>query len=104
MYIHVVTLKAKPEQLEACIQANVENARSAVQEVEGCLRFDVMQDNEDPNTIVLYEVFVDKAAHDDDHMHRPYLARWFETTKDMFAEPTTLHRCTNILPTNEAWR
>ena len=49
MFILLVTMHAKPEKREAFIAAITEDATASVRDEPGCLRFDVMQDNNDPN-------------------------------------------------------
>src|SRR5215475_6616909 len=45
---------------EAFMEALLGDARGAVYDEPGCLRFDVLQDAGDPNTIYLYEVYRDE--------------------------------------------
>ena len=51
--------------LSSCLQDYLENvklhARSSLLE-PGCVRYEVLQDEDDPATICLYEVFEDEAA------------------------------------------
>ena len=52
----VVTIKIKPGHKEAFMASMMDDARGSNNDEPGCLRFDVLQDNEDPNKIHLYEV------------------------------------------------
>ena len=51
---------ARVEAFKAALKIDVEGSR----EEEGCLRFDLLQDNDDPNKFVFYEVYKDQAAAD----------------------------------------
>ena len=104
MYVHMVTLQVKPERREAVVQATVEDARSSVRDEPGCLRFDVMEDQDSPDLIHLVAVFKDRAAHDGDHLRAPHLARWMEATRDAFAGPAVVRHCSNVFPADADWR
>ena len=77
----VVTIQIKPEHREAFMEAMLDDARGSVQNEPGCLRFDVIQDAEDPNRIHLYEVYRDQAAIEA-HRQAPHYTKWRETVKD----------------------
>ena len=62
MHVLIVTLKIKSEHREAFIEAMLEDARGSVRNEPGCLRFDVLQDDQEPNTLHLYEVYRDQSA------------------------------------------
>ncbi len=58
----LVTVRVHPGRAEAFLQKIREAAATAVREEEHCLRFDVAQDESDPNLFVLFEVYTDAAA------------------------------------------
>jgi (4S)-4-hydroxy-5-phosphonooxypentane-2,3-dione isomerase len=58
----MVTIKIKPGHHDAFMEAMLGDARGPAYDEPGCLRFDVVQDANDPNTIYLYEVYRDEAA------------------------------------------
>lgn len=96
VYVHV-----KPEFVEAFKAATLENARNSVLE-EGVVRFDVVQQEDDPTRFVLLEVYRSEA---DPARHKEtahYLA-WSETVTAMLAEPRTRARYTNVFPPDEGW-
>jgi quinol monooxygenase YgiN len=99
----LVTVKMKPEHRPAFIKAMLEDARGSVTNEPGCLRFDVLQDEEDLNTLHLYEVYRDKAALEA-HRQAPHYTRWRETVRDWFAEPAARRSCTNVFPQDSAWK
>ncbi|MFV1969039.1 MAG: putative quinol monooxygenase, partial [Pirellulaceae bacterium] len=56
MYIVSVTVYVVPDQVEAFIEATLDNARSTRQE-PGNVRFDVARAEDDPTRFLLYEVY-----------------------------------------------
>ena len=58
----MVAMKIKPGHRDAFLEALLGDARGAVYDEPGCLRFDVLQDANDPHTVYLYEVYRDEAA------------------------------------------
>ncbi len=103
MYALVVTIQIQPEHREEFIEAMLDDARGSVHNEPGCLRFDVLQDQNNPNQIYLYEVYRDQAAFEA-HLRAPHLIRWRETVKDWYAAPTVVHRATSVFPADNAWR
>ena len=74
MYAILGIIKVKAAHLAEFVDHVRRHAEHSVRE-PGCLRFDVLQDAEDPQTICLYEVFRSEA---DLHAHRAqdYYQRW----------------------------
>ena len=103
MYALGVVIQIQPEHREEFIEAMLDDARNSVNVEPGCVRFDVLQDENDPNRIYLYEVYRDPAAFEA-HTQTPHLIRWRETVKDWYAAPTVVYRAFNIFPTDEGWR
>src|SRR5215470_810366 len=58
----MVTIKIKAGHRDAFMEALLSDARGSVHDEPGCLRFDVLQDARDANTLYLYEVYRDEAA------------------------------------------
>jgi autoinducer 2-degrading protein len=84
MFIACVHVHVKPDNRESFIAASLENARNTIQE-PGNLRFDVLQQSDDPNRFLLYEVYRDEAGAKA-HKATAHYARWAETVKDCMAE------------------
>jgi (4S)-4-hydroxy-5-phosphonooxypentane-2,3-dione isomerase len=86
MYVLIVSARIKPEQRGRFLEAIEENAVASVRDEPGCLRFDVVSDNDDPHHYVFYEVYRDadafKAHRDSDHF-----ARWREAADVCLSEP-----------------
>ena len=102
MRIDIVTVDVKPEHKDRFIQETLLNARASIKDEPGCVRWDVLQDTENPNRIYLYEVYRDKAA-EDAHVKMPHFLRWEEATKDWFAKPYQVAVCDSIFPEDSVW-
>ena len=62
MYVIIAPIQIKEGYKEQFIEEMIGDAVGSVNDEPGCIRFDVIQDAEDPNRIWLYEVYVDEAA------------------------------------------
>jgi autoinducer 2-degrading protein len=85
MYIVCIHVHVKPECCEAFIEASRENAQNTIQE-PGNLRFDVLQQADDPNRFLLYEIYRDEAGMKA-HKETAHYARWAEAVAPWMAEP-----------------
>ncbi|MDO8751608.1 MAG: putative quinol monooxygenase [Dehalococcoidia bacterium] len=103
MQILLVTIQIKQGHKGAFMASMLEDARGSVQNEPGCLRFDVMQDKEDPNRIHLYEVYRDEAAIEA-HRRAPHYLKWRETVKDWHASEPIRRQCTTVFPAEASWR
>ncbi len=103
MHVVCVHCHVKPEHREAFLQATLENARNTIQE-PGNLRFDVVQRTEDPNRIMLYEVYRDEAGMAA-HKQTAHYAKWAETVAPWMAEPRQGIKYQGLFPeAEEGWR
>lgn len=84
MLVYCVHVHVKPEGREPFIQATLENARSTVQE-SGNLRFDVIQQADDPDRFILYEVYRDGPAAKA-HKETAHYARWRQAVEPWMGE------------------
>ena len=98
-----VTIQIKPEFRDAFMVEMLDDARGSVENEPGCLRFDVVQDLEDPNRIHLYEVYRDQAAIEA-HRRAPHYIKWRDTVKDWRAAEPVRKQCVTIFPEDGAWR
>jgi len=103
MHAIFVTIKVKPERREDFIKALLEDAKGSVEKEPGCLRFDVLQDKADPNTLYLYEVYRDEKALET-HRTMPHYIKWRETVKDWFAADTSRVIAAPVFPPESAWK
>jgi len=99
----LVSIRIKAGQRDAFVTALMDDARGSVGNEPGCLRFDVLQDNADPNTIYLYEVYRDEKALEA-HRQAPHYLKWRETVKDWFDGDAHRHVCTTVFPSEADWR
>ena len=101
MHILHVHVHVKPEHLDAFQTATIENASHSVQE-PGCVRFDVIQQTDDPTRFVLVEVYRDAQGHAA-HRETPHYHAWIERVPDMLAEPRTRTFYRNVHPGDDSF-
>ena len=70
----LVKLQVKPELVDEFRDAIVTNAELSVQRDWGCVRFDVLQQQDDPTRWVLYEVYEQEQAWVDHRAAAHFLA------------------------------
>ena len=85
MHIIHVFVHVNPHRVDAFTAATLENARNSVQE-PGVIRFDVVQQDDDPTRFLLIEIY---RAPDDPARHKetPHYAAWRDAVEPMMAEP-----------------
>ena len=102
MHVVCVHVLLKPEHRGAFIEATLENAKNTVRE-PGNLRFDVIQQADDPDRFVLVEVYADEAGMKA-HKETPHYARWAAVVAPWMAEPRKGVRYTPLFPeTPQQW-
>ena len=101
MFIVHVQIRVKPECLEAFKAATLVNARASVQE-PGIVRFDVVQQADDPQRFALVEVYRDAAANIA-HKETEHYAVWRDTVAGMMAEPRVGVKFNNLFPEDKNW-
>jgi quinol monooxygenase YgiN len=72
-FVIIAEFEVKPDQLEQFLELARTDASQSVAREPGCHQFDVTLDREQPNRVVLYEVYADEAAFDA-HVQTPHLA------------------------------
>ena len=85
MLIVHVHVHVKPDSVEAFRQATLDNASNSVKE-PGVVRFDVVQQQDDPTRFVLVEVYRSVEA-TTAHKETAHYAKWRDTVAGMMAEP-----------------
>ena len=103
MIVLMVTINIKPEHKEAFMEEMMGDAIGSNRDEEGCLRFDVVQDNENPNTIHLYEVYTDEAALEA-HRQAPHYLKWRDAVADWRDGDAIRRVGTNVYPPDGEWR
>ena len=102
MKIVFVTAKVNKDFIEQFKAATIKNAQLSRKEV-GVLRFDVLQDENDPSIFALYEVYKDSNAIDD-HKKTDHYVDWRDTVDTMMAEPRSRINFINISPEDYEWQ
>jgi autoinducer 2-degrading protein len=97
----VVRQKIRPRHLDEYLRLMLEHARRSVSEEPGCLRFDVLQAEDDPTEVWLYELYRDGAAVEA-HGGTERFARVVGSIKDWFDEPERVLRSAPLLLTEDA--
>jgi len=77
MFVMLVQLQIKSELVDEFRAAILKNAELSVQRDPGCLRFDVLQHQDDPTNWYLYEVY-DKEQAWVDHRKAPHFLAFME--------------------------
>ena len=80
------------ERLGGVVDALHVQAETSRREEEGCLRFEVFQDEEDPRRIFIHEVYATKADFEDLHRSTPHFARWREALDGALLEERVVFR------------
>jgi autoinducer 2-degrading protein len=103
MLITIVDISVKPEHVEDFLRASIDNATASLAE-PGVVRFDVLQDPDDPTHAVLIEVYVD-ADGPVAHRQTEHYATWRDIAEPMMARPRTRQLFTPVFPAQERdWR
>jgi autoinducer 2-degrading protein len=99
MFTLVVDLNVKPGMRDRFLAAIEANATASLRDEPGCVRFDVVQDNDDPDHFFLYEVYEDEAAFRA-HRAAPHFPRWRAAAAVCLREDggQTNTYCTTVFP------
>jgi autoinducer 2-degrading protein len=101
MFALVVSLKVKPDLRDKFLAAAEDDSTCSVRDEPGCLRFDVLQDNADPDHFFFYEIYQNEAAVDA-HRQATHYARWSAAATEVLAGPADVTRSTTLFPRNYA--
>jgi quinol monooxygenase YgiN len=101
MHIVHVDIRVKPDSVDAFIEVTKDNASNSIEEA-GILRFDLLQDKDDPTHFMLYEVYLDAADHAA-HRETAHYARWAAATPAMIAADRVATKLSNLLPADDQW-
>lgn len=99
----VLKVHMKAEYREQFIKEMWADAISSEKKEPGCMMFNIVNDNADPNILYLFEVYKDDNALQT-HKKTPHFLKWLETTKDWLAAPLEVMPCTTIYPPANAWK
>jgi (4S)-4-hydroxy-5-phosphonooxypentane-2,3-dione isomerase len=101
MVIVHVFVKIKPDMTEPFKAATLKNAQNSIKE-PGILRFDFIQQEDDPLCFLLVEVYKDSNAVAQ-HKETSHYAEWREKAEHMIAQPRTSTRYVGIFPEDKEW-
>jgi len=101
--ILLVEARVKPEMRERFIEVITYDASHSEKDEPGCLRFDVLEDANDPNRFFFYEVYRDADAVAA-HRQTPHFERFFSQLGDLLEGGLSRNVLSNVHPTDGAWR
>ena len=101
MLIVHVHVHVKPDCVKAFKQATRLNARWSLLEL-GVLRFDVLQQQDDPARFVLVEIYRDAGAAAA-HKATEHYPAWRDAVAPMMAEPRQGVKFDNVFPDDGTW-
>ncbi|MHC4871564.1 MAG: putative quinol monooxygenase [Planctomycetota bacterium] len=96
MYVVCVQVNVKENFVSDFIEATRENAENTRKE-EGCLRFDILQQTENPALFTLYEVYHDETGMAA-HKETPHYNKWRNTVAEWMAETRTGIKHNSLYP------
>jgi autoinducer 2-degrading protein len=97
-----VKVRVKPEERERFLKAIEVDALGSERDEPGCLRFNVLRDQQDANVYYFFEVYRDDAALEA-HRAAPHYAVW-RATADTLDGPVQATRCDTVFPAaTEYW-
>jgi autoinducer 2-degrading protein len=100
MYAVCVHVHVKPENRQEFVEATLANARNTIRE-PGNLRFDVIQQVDDADRFVLYEVYRDEAGMAA-HKETSHYAAWRDAVEPWMAEPRKGVKHISLFPESES--
>ncbi len=96
-----VKVRVKPEGRERFLKAIEVDAIGSEKDEPGCLRFNVLHDQQDPNVYYFYEVYRDEAALEA-HRAAPHYAVW-RAAADTLDGPAQATRVDTVFPADTAY-
>jgi len=103
MFAVMVNVHVKPEKKDDFLKEMLADAEGSINNEEGCLLFNIIEDSDDPNCVHLYEVYTSAEAFEV-HKKSPHFVRWIETTADWLAQPLEISTGTHIFPADSVWK
>ena len=96
-----VKVRVKPDGKARFLKAIEVDALGSERDEPGCLRFNVLRDEKDPNVYYFFEVYKDEAALEA-HRKAPHYAVW-RAAADTLDGPTEPLRCTPVFPSDRRY-
>jgi autoinducer 2-degrading protein len=91
-----VKVRVKPDERERFLKAIEVDAEGSERDEPGCLRFNVLQDEQDDNVYYFFEVYRDQAALEA-HRAAPHYAVWRAAADTLDGAPQAM-RCRPVFP------
>jgi len=88
-YVILVDFLLKPGSKAEFRRAIDANAQASCRSEPGCRQFDVVEPKDDPDRIVLYEIYDDRAAFDA-HLKTPHLATFEAASNHLVTKKTVV--------------
>jgi quinol monooxygenase YgiN len=101
MFIVQVQVYVKKGTANKFIEATVKNAAESINE-PGIARFDIIQQEDDPEQFILVEVYKDKNA-PARHKETGHYGQWRKIVEPIMAEPRKSIKYINIFPDDSKW-
>ncbi|HVO68153.1 MAG TPA: antibiotic biosynthesis monooxygenase [Syntrophales bacterium] len=102
MICMLINVHVKPSMLDEFLEVIKYDAVHSENE-PGCMRFDILRDNDDPLKFYFYEVYKDKEAQMA-HRKTPHFAKWAKFSETGLNGVIIRHSTTNFYPTDAEWR
>lgn len=93
--VMLVTLEIEEARVEKFLEVMKVDAEGSRAE-KGCIRFDVLQDKDQANKFMLYEVYEDDAAVES-HRKEPHYLAWQDFKKDGGVISQSVTKCNGII-------
>jgi autoinducer 2-degrading protein len=104
MFAIWVSVHVKPERRDEFLKAIEEDSRGSREDEPGCMRFDVLQANDDPNHFFFYEVYRNEEALAA-HRAAPHYQAWAKAVQaGVLERPAEVTRTTSVFPRDDAWK
>ena len=100
LVVHV-DIAVLPDRLEDFLAASEANATASRQE-PGVVRFDILNDREDPGHVVFVEIYRDESAAAA-HKLTAHYAAWRDAAEPMMAGPRSRSTYVNVSPGDADW-
>ena len=97
MIVMIIECNVKPEKRDEFLKVIEHDAVHSERDEPGCLRFDVLNDLEDPNKFFFYEVYEDEAARLA-HRETPHCKEFFAALPNLANGDLIRHMARNVVP------
>src|SRR6266567_8072258 len=100
MIAMLIKVRVKPDKVQRFLEVIEHDALHSEADEPGCLRFNVLQDTEDPAVYFFYEVYRDQAAQEA-HRATPHFAEWMAASAECLDGPAERTACHTVFPATQ---